>query len=160
MEDRYSVVFDCGFATPVNKVTVKDVTLITKAVSLHATVFLVKAELDQLADGLELFGIVGLMRKHPNKMKPLFVYDPMDKPTAELMIALFDVHFSPPGTSKRVTEETAILYWNELLQDMANGLISKLYIVALLGFLQSERGGHSLEFQNHDIIIGFIVLLW
>ena len=147
MEDRYSVVFDCGFATPVNKVTVKDVPLITKAVSLHATVFLVKAELDQLADGLELFGIVGLMRKHPNKMKPLFVYDPMDKPTAELMIALFDVHFSPPGTSKRVTEETAILYWNELLQDMANGLISKLYIIVLLGFLQSERGGIVKSFK-------------
>ena len=58
MEDRYSVVFDCGFSTPVNKVTVKDVPLITKAVCLHATVFQVKAELDQLADGLSLFGIL------------------------------------------------------------------------------------------------------
>ena len=67
-------------------------------------------------------------------MQPLFVYDPNDKPTAELMIALFDVHFSLPGSSKRVTEETAILYWNDLLQDLANGLISKYIVDFMVGY--------------------------
>lgn len=125
MEDSYSVVFDCGFAVPITKVTMKDIPLITKAVCLHSTLAEVKAELDQLATGLELFGILSLIRLHSLKMKSLFVYDENDEPSVELMIALFDIQFSPSGSSKRITEEDTVQNWNEFLQDLGNNIISE-----------------------------------
>ena len=125
MEDSYSVVFDCGFAVPIVKVTMKDIPLITKAVCLHSTLAGVKAELDQLATGLKLFGILSLIRQHPEKMKSLFVNDERDELSTELMIALFDIQLSPSGSSKRIIEEDTVQYWNEFLQDLANHVISK-----------------------------------
>ena len=76
----------------------------------------IKLELDQLIQGLEICGILPLIRKYPRIMKELFVYNPDDKITVELMVAMFDVKYS----SRSEMEEQTIQFWNyEFLIDMA-----------------------------------------
>ena len=55
-----------------------DIPDIVKAVCLHTTVLSMKAELDQIAEGLEIFDIINLVRDHPSLMQPLFVLNPVD----------------------------------------------------------------------------------
>lgn len=115
-----------GFSTPVSRVTLDDVPVITKAVFLHETVLSVKSEIDQLAEGLDLFGIRQLIKAHPSLMKPLFVYDSQNvKLTVDKMSSLFQVVYSPHGTSNRILEEATFLHWHDFLNDLANGLIGK-----------------------------------
>ena len=126
MEDNNDVIYDSGFSTPVTCVCMEDAPAIVKAVSLHTTVLPVKTELDQMAEGLELFGIIRLIREHPSLMQPLFVFDPVDaKLTVDQIVQLFDVVFSPEGSTKRIAEEATFMHWNDFIYDLANGLIGK-----------------------------------
>ena len=125
MEEKCAVVFDAGFSTPITQVTLADVPLIVRAVCLNTVVSPVKCELDQLASGLALFGILDLVKSHPKDMAALFVHDSTSKLTAEIMMGLFSMRFSPVGSSKRIAEESVIQNWNEFLQDLDQGVISK-----------------------------------
>ena len=120
------IVYDSGFATPVSSVHTDNIPDIVKAVCLHTTVLSVKAELDQMAEGLELFGILNLVRDHPSVMQSLFVFNPHDAQlTVDQMGALFDTTYSPQGSTKRVIEEAAFMHWDEFLHDLGNGLIGR-----------------------------------
>ena len=59
--DNSDIFYESGFATPISRVTMEDVPVIVKAVCLHTTVLAVKAQLDQLAEGLQLFGVLSLI---------------------------------------------------------------------------------------------------
>ena len=77
-EDRFSIVFDCGSSTsstPITKATVDHISSIIKAVSLHC-VLRVKAEIDQIAEGLELFNVFKLIRKYPAKIQGMLICNP------------------------------------------------------------------------------------
>lgn len=103
-----------------------DIPDIVKAVCLHTTVLSLKAELDQIAEGLELFSIINLVRDHPSLMQPLFVLNPVDAQlTVDRITPLFDITYSPQGSTKRVTEEATFMHWNEFLHDLSNGQIGK-----------------------------------
>ena len=98
---------------------------IVKAVCLQTTLLNVKfkAELDQMVEGLKLFDVISLLRQHPLKFKSLFVFDPVDSVlTVNQIVALFDVVYSPQGSSKRVSEEATFMHWDEFLHDLAHGL--------------------------------------
>ena len=81
-----------------------------------------KAELYQMAEGLKLFNV---LRQHPLKFKSLFVFDVDSVLTVEQMVALFDVVYSPQGSSKRVSEEVTFMHWDEFLHDLAHGLVGR-----------------------------------
>ena len=117
--------FDCGFSTPITKVTIEHIPSIIKAVSLHY-VLQVKAELDQIAEGLELFNILTLICKYPAQMQELFVYKPCCKPTLDGMTMLFHAQYSHDQSSRKVAEEATMMNWNEFLQDVSHGVISML----------------------------------
>ncbi len=125
MDDRSSVVYDCGFATPITRVTVNDIPLILQAVNLHTTIAPLKAELDQLASGLELFGILSLVRANPDKMASLFVHSSADRLSAEVVIGLFEIEYWVNGSTRRIAEESVIQFWNEFAQDLGEGIIGK-----------------------------------
>ena len=127
LEDRFSIVFDCGFSTPITKVTVDHISTIIKAVSLHC-VLRVKAEIDQIAEGLELFNVLRLIRKYPTKIQEMFICDPHCKPTLDEMTMLFQPKYSNDQSSRKVIEEASVMYWNEFLQDVSHGVISMLTI--------------------------------
>ena len=100
-DDKCAVVYDSGFSLPITEVTIQDIPTIVRTVTLHSTVMPIKSELDQLTKGLEICGILPLIRKYPRVMKELFMYD-ADKKTVELMMAIFDVKYSEQGSSRRV----------------------------------------------------------
>ena len=130
-DDKCAVVYDSGFSLPITKVSIQDIPVIVRAVTLHSTLMPIKSELDQLIQGLEICGILPLIRKYPRVMKQLFVYNPDDKITVELMVAMFDVKYSEQGTSRRELEERTIQFWNEFLIDVGSSAISKQYYCLL-----------------------------
>ena len=109
----------------VTKVKVTDIASIIRTVALNLTAVGVKSELDQLAEGLQLFQVLELLKCHPKKCQSLFVHNTWCKLTAEQMITLFHPQFSATGSSRRVIEDDLIQNWNEFLQDVSNGMISK-----------------------------------
>ena len=126
-DDKCAVVYDSGFSLPITKVTIEDIPTIVRAVTLHSTLMPIKSELDQLTKGLEICGILPLIRKYPHVMKELFVYDTDDKITVELMVAIFDVKYSEQGSSRRELEERTIQFWNEFIIDVGSSAISKYF---------------------------------
>ena len=107
------------------RVAVKALNDITKSVCLHSTIVALKTELDQFADGLDLFGILKLVRQHPNEMRSLFVYNEGIELTVDKMMELFQIKLSPPECNQRLKEEDVVQLWNEFIQDLAHGMISK-----------------------------------
>ena len=126
-DDKCAVVYDSGFSLPITKVTIEDIPTIVRAVTLHSTLMPIKSELDQLTKGLEICGILPLIRKYPHVMKELFMYDADDKITVELMVAIFDVKYSEQGSSRRELEERTIQFWNEFIIDVESSAISKYF---------------------------------
>jgi hypothetical protein len=126
-DDKCAVVYDSGFALPITKVGIQDIPIIVRAVTLHSTLMPIKSELDQLTQGLEICGILPLIRKYPRLMKQLFVYDADDKLTVELMVAMFDIKYSEQGSSRRELEERTIQFWNEFIIDVGSSAISKQF---------------------------------
>ena len=125
MEDSSEIIFDSGFTVPVTQVSLENVQDIVRAVCLQSTLLNVKAELDQTAEGLKLFNVISLLRQHPQKFKSLFVFDVDSVLTADQMVTLFDVAYSPQGSTKRVSEEATYMHWNEFLHDLAHGLVGR-----------------------------------
>lgn len=124
MEDGSDLIYDSGFSVPISRVSLKDVPTIIEAVCLHTTIFPVKAALDQLVEGLQLFNVISLIKSHPDKIKSLFVHDPRySQLTVDQMVALFEVVYSLQGSSKRVKEEATFMHYNEFLNDVANGAV-------------------------------------
>ena len=64
-------------------------------------------------------------------MEGLFVSINDTSLSAEMMINLFRFDLSPQESSKRVSEECVIQYWNEFLLDLENGMITKLSLIML-----------------------------
>ena len=98
---------------------------IVRAVCLQTTLLNMKAELDQMAEGLKLFNVISLLRQHPLKFKSFFIFDVDSVLTVDQMVALFDVAYSPQGSSKRVSEEATFMHWHEFLHDLAHGLVGR-----------------------------------
>lgn len=125
-EDRFDIVFDCGFAVPVSRVTLEHIPMLIKAICIHSAVVPIKAELDQLSEGLKLFHLIDIVRKWPQKMKELFTCSPNTKLNAQEMIRLFEIELSPIGSNSRQLEEATVIHWNEFLQEVEHGLAGKL----------------------------------
>lgn len=98
---------------------------IVRAVCLQTTLLNMKAELDQMAEGLKLFNVISLLRQYPLKFKSFFIFDVDSVLTVDQMVALFDVAYSPQGSSKRVSEEATFMHWDEFLHDLAHGLVGR-----------------------------------
>ena len=64
MGNNSDVIYDSGFSTPVTKVCLQDVPNVAKIVCFHTVLLRVKAELDQIADGLRLFNVLDLIRHY------------------------------------------------------------------------------------------------
>lgn len=82
---------------------------------MHHTVISVKAQLDQIVDGLRDARILDLLRQNPSKMGELFTSEKRCI-TADILIALFEPSLSPCGHNDREAEEAVIVYWTEFIQ--------------------------------------------
>ncbi len=58
-----SVVFECGFSKPITQVSLEDVPMLHKAIAINSCLVPIKAELDQIKEGLGLFNVDELLKK-------------------------------------------------------------------------------------------------
>ena len=71
--DEYDMRYDIGIGQSSSSLELSDLDRIVQAFATHFSVVYVKAELDQLMQGLKAFGILELMCSNPNKMRKLFI---------------------------------------------------------------------------------------
>ncbi len=81
----------------------------------YFTVIRVKAQTDEIIEGLKCLGIDELIKCYPFIMYHLFISQP-EPLTSESVFNLFLARLSPEGSNKREDEEQIIMYWNYLLE--------------------------------------------
>ena len=81
----------------------------------HFTVVRVKAQLDQMIDGLKALGIYDLIKANPRSMHKLFTSKPTPI-TSDVVINLFQTRFSPEGSNRREDEEQVVMFWVRFLE--------------------------------------------
>ena len=77
----------------------------------------VKAELDNLQEGLEELGVLSLLLDNPRILRQLFLAQ-FQCLSADLMQDLFDVQFSPLGANTIEKEEQQVLFWINFLHEV------------------------------------------
>ena len=113
--DKFAFRFDIGVNNLTSNLTLADRDRIVQSIANYFTVIRVKAQIDQLSDGLKALGVLDIMKGNPHSMRELFLAKP--KPiTADGMINLFEVRFSPVGSNRREDEEAVVLQWIHLIQ--------------------------------------------
>ena len=93
----------------------------------HSTVISVKAQLDQIAEGLEAARILYLFKKNPKRMGELLMYEEK-KVTSYMLVALFEPKFSARGHNNREAEEAAVMYWIGFIQHVEGKVLFVNYV--------------------------------
>ncbi len=88
---------------------------VVQSIANYFTIVRVKAQIDQMIDGMKCLGIDELLKCYPSTMYRLFISQPVPL-TSESMFNLFLARLSPEGSNKRENEEQIIVYWNYLLE--------------------------------------------
>ena len=77
---------ESGFVGDLAAVTLKRRPLLLRSLRLHSCLLSVKAEIDQLMDGLsEVFGVLSLIRQSPSAFKRYFCFDDSERLTAGML---------------------------------------------------------------------------
>ena len=112
MDDKeYAFRFDAGVSSLSNTVSINDKESIATSLAMHFVLYVSKAELDELKEGMSLLGVLELLQNNMVVMRTLFT--PQNCPlTASTMFDLFQIMWS----SDRDAEEAVIVAWAEYLQ--------------------------------------------
>lgn len=95
---------------------------IIQAMMKHSCIFSVKAELDQVKEGLDELNLPSIIGQCPKGFLSLFLKS--DKClTAASLQDLYRVTFSPEGSNNREKEMETILFWVRLLNDSEQGCL-------------------------------------
>ena len=114
--DEFDFRYDIGIAQPSKDLQLGDCGRLIKLCAAHYTIHSVKAELDQLCDGLRCMDVLQLIQQNPVLMRTLFMPHPPKPLTADSMISMFATKFSPLGANSREDEEAAVMKWVQFLQ--------------------------------------------
>ena len=114
-DDSFDFRFEVGISDLSSKLHLSDRFHLLQSLSTHFTIVQVKAQIDQLIEGLGAIGVYDLMKCNPHIMKRLFTSNP--KPlTADFMIDLFQSRFSPECSNRREDEEQIWMYWVNFIE--------------------------------------------
>lgn len=91
---------------------------IVNAFAMHYSIISVKAELDQMVKGLEMYGIYELIQANKQLMRQLFVHFKPLTFTADMLFDMFPAKFSPVGSNAREAEEAALMNWVNYTQEI------------------------------------------
>ena len=72
--DSADTLIDSGCSVPIARLTPNDVPKVIETVALHSVLLIVKAELDQMMDGLQVSGVLHKIQVHPDFFRPLFLH--------------------------------------------------------------------------------------
>lgn len=121
--------FEMGYTKATTLIDNGDIPIILKVISHHVAIDSCRSELDQLAEGLELFGFLTTARNHPWKMARLLEVDTSKTITADILMDLFHISYSNAGSNARKKEESVIVAFNNILMDIEG---EYMYIVPLM----------------------------
>lgn len=108
--DEFEFRFDIGVSDLSSRVELSDRVCIVQSLATHFTVVRVKAQIDQMIDGLHSLGIYDLVKANPHTMHKLLVSRP-EPITSDFMLNLLQTRFSPDGSNGREDEEQVVMYW-------------------------------------------------
>lgn len=111
-DDAFDFRFELGITQQPS--TLSDRDCIVQFFAKHFTVVRVKAQLDQMIDGLKALGIYDLIKANPRSMHKLFTSKPA--PITSDVINLFQMRFSPEGSNRREDEEQVVMFWVHFLE--------------------------------------------
>ena len=114
--DEFDFRYEIGVAQPSKDLQLGDCGRVIKLCAAHYTIHSVKAELDQLREGLNCMGVLELIQQNPALMRTIFLPLPPKPVTADYMINLFATKFSLRGANCREEEEAAVMKWVQFLQ--------------------------------------------
>lgn len=124
--DSFDFRFEVGVTDVASRLELHDRARIVQSLSTHFTVIRVKAQLDQLIEGLMALGVYDLLKSNPRMMRRLLTYNP-EPLTTDFILDLFQARFSPDQSNRREDEEQVWMYWVNFLELIDSK--SKLYLV-------------------------------
>ncbi|XP_017548199.1 uncharacterized protein LOC108424580 [Pygocentrus nattereri] len=107
-------IVSCGYTGTVSLEKKQE---ITRAVILHATLKLVPI-LQQMRNGLQLYGLSDLMSKYPKICQPLFIPGVEMTADADFVMSVCQAQFSVKGSYKEQREVTLMNHLQDLLQEL------------------------------------------
>ena len=113
--DEFIFRFEVGIMEATAKLGLDDCKRIVSSISKYYTIVQVKAQLDQIVDGLNALGVHDLMKQNPNAFRKL-ICEPSLQLNADYIINVFSTDFSEMGSNKRDAEEQAVIYWVNFVQ--------------------------------------------
>ena len=122
--DEYDFRYACGYTKPTSSLAISNKDDIVCSLALHYTIYALKAELDQISEGLQMGGLIWT-EEEAASLVGLFCKDNCARElTAAQVSALFPPTFSEEGSNRRDIEEEMALHWRYFLQDVEQGLCS------------------------------------
>lgn len=83
----------------------------------HALLDSVQFLLNELKEGLETFGVLESIQRYPEKFREVFFMGEMSKLDAQLVDLLFIPNYDEEGSNIRFSQEEAVVYFRDYLQD-------------------------------------------
>lgn len=108
--DDFEFRFDVGVSDFSMKLELSDCDRIIQSLATYFTIVRVKAQIDQMIDGLKTLGVYDLIRANPSAMYNLFVFQ-SEPITSDFTLHLFETRLSPEGSNQREDEERIVMYW-------------------------------------------------
>ena len=122
MDDDYDFHFACSYTKPVANLTTANIDEIVLCLGLHLIIYSIKAELDQICEGLKLGGLIWT-DDEANRLASLFIHTSLSLTTRAVCL-LFSPILSEPGFNRREVEEEILLHWSYFLSDVEEGSIT------------------------------------
>ena len=112
--DDFDFLIDCGYSKPLRDCVLDDKKEMLECVILHFTHYRIRAELDQLKEGLAMVGVLPAIQSRPNLWKPLLCHTESLKVIPDYIRQLFEPVVSAMGSNARRTEEDVSYHWEEI----------------------------------------------
>ena len=123
--DEYDFRYDCGVTKPCHRIPYSDKEKFVEAISLHCSVLVSLAELEQLRRGLTIQKFASLMESYPITLRKVF-RPPEIQITSEIIQDMFLPSLSAKGSNKRNVEEAIVMTWIQYLQSLEGMSFSEI----------------------------------
>ena len=139
--DKFDFRFEVGIGNVLS--SLEDRKQIVQSITNYFTVVRVKAQIDQIMDGLKCLGIDELIKSYPSTMHRLFISRP-EPLTSDSVFNLFQSKLSPEGSNRREDEEQMVMYSNYYLELIG----CKLFFLSTMFHILGGRMEKSVLFMQ------------
>jgi hypothetical protein len=104
-----------GHASYASRVEEKE--RILKIITKHILIDAPRSLIEELKDGLQTLGILDSIIQYPEQFREMFTSEKIKPLDAQSVDLLFRINYADHGSNKRASQERAIVYWRDYLQD-------------------------------------------